>query len=78
MMSSHTLKRYSREEFDEEFNKLDFDCNHLVTMKELSEHGFDRRDKQEHLAIAIIWIGHSLCPEYSREKIIIDKLIAHD
>ena len=42
-MSNHTNNRISREEFDDSFNKLDFDGNGKVTIKELEEQGFNKQ-----------------------------------
>ena len=56
------------------FNKLDFNADKLVSFNEIKEMGMNKR-AQEHLAIGVVWIGHSLDPEDGLHREIIDEKI---
>ena len=75
LMKKHTKKEFSKAQFEEEFEKLDFDNNRKISKKEIRAHGLDSRDTERHLTVAIIWIGHSLCPEDPENEDMIQHLM---
>ena len=62
---SHKARgEYTLEEFNKDYEKLDWDADDKVTFKEIKSFGFDRPEAQEKLVVSIVWIGHTLNPEY--------------
>ena len=68
----------TKELFEEEFAKLDFNADKLVSLSDLKKHGMLKREQQENLAIGIVWIGHTLNPCYLPHRTILDKLITYE
>ena len=74
-MTEATKKTVTREEFEAEYEKLDFNADQKVTLEEIRKQGIDRPDQRENLAIGIAWIGHTLDPSYLPHRHILDKLV---
>ena len=73
-----TKKTVTREEFEAEYDKLDFNADKKVTLEEIRTQGIDRPDQRENIAIGIVWIGHTLDPNYLPHKNILEKLVYYE
>ena len=49
-----------------------------MTIEEIRKQGIHKREQRANLAIGIIWIGHTLDPNYLPHKQIIDKLVDYE
>ena len=77
-MTELTNKAVTREQFEAEYDKLDFNADGKVTLDEIRKQGIDRPDRRENLAIGIAWIGHTLDPQYLPHQNILDKLVYYE